>query len=185
MNASAQTAAEGIVVLGSVNQDTVLRCAKLPQPGETVQGHALDRHPGGKGANQAVAASRLGAPVRFIGCVGDDEAGREALIALTSEKVDTAGVRRVAEPTGLALVLVEDAGQNCIALHPGANAVLDRALVDAQAGAIRAAQALVCQLETPLEATWHAIAHALGETGRVLSRQPSGVSRLGRVERRG
>lgn len=162
-------AADGaIVVLGSVNLDTVLRCARLPAPGETVQGHALDRHPGGKGANQAVAASRLGAPVRFIGCVGDDEAGRSALAALTSEKIDTSGIRQVAEPTGTALVLVEDSGQNCIALHPGANAALDKAQVDAQAATIRAAQALVCQLETPQDATWHAIGIARAAGVRVL-----------------
>ena len=157
-----------IVVLGSVNLDTVLRCARLPAPGETVQGHALDRHPGGKGANQAVAARRLGAVVRFIGCVGDDEAGRCALGALTAEMIDTTGVRQVAEPTGVALVLVEDAGQNCIALHPGANEALDRAQVDAQAAAIRTAQALVCQLETPQDATWHAIGVARAAGVRVL-----------------
>lgn len=157
-----------IVVLGSVNLDIVLRCARLPAPGETVQGHALDRHPGGKGANQAVAARRLGAPVRFIGCVGDDDGGDCALEALTAETIDTTGVRRVPGPTGVALVLVEDAGQNCIALHPGANAALDRALVDAQAAVIRSAQALVCQLETPLDATWHAIRLAREAGVRVL-----------------
>jgi ribokinase len=161
-------AAAPIVVLGSVNLDTVLRCAKLPQPGETVQGHALDRHPGGKGANQAVAARRLGAAVQFIGCVGDDEAGCISLAALADEGVATAGVRRVAGPTGIALVLVEDAGQNCIALHPGANARLDCAQVESQAAAIRAARALVCQLETPQEATWHAIAIARAAGVRVL-----------------
>jgi ribokinase len=160
--------AGAIVVLGSVNLDVVLRCARLPAPGETVQGHALDRHPGGKGANQAVAARRLGAPVRFIGCVGDDEGGDCALAALTSETIDTSGVRRVPGPTGVALVLVEDSGQNCIALHPGANAALDRALVDAQAAVIRSAQALVCQLETPLDATWHAIRLAREAGVRVL-----------------
>ena len=168
VGAQASTHAGGIVVLGSVNLDTVLRCARLPQPGETVQGHALDRHPGGKGANQAVAASRLGAPVSFIGCVGDDEAGRLALEALTSEMIDTRGVRRVAEPTGVALVLVEDAGQNCIALHPGANAALDCAQVEAQAATLRAARVLVCQLETPQESTWHAIAIARAAGVRVI-----------------
>ena len=157
-----------IVVLGSVNLDTVLRCAKLPQPGETVQGHALDQHPGGKGANQAVAACRLGAAVQFIGCVGDDEAGRTALAALSGEGVGTAGLRCVAGPTGIALVLVEDAGQNCIALHPGANARLDCAQVEAHAGAIRGARVLVCQLETPQEATWHAVAIARAAGVRVL-----------------
>jgi ribokinase len=157
-----------IVVLGSVNLDMVLRCAKLPLPGETVQGHALDQHPGGKGANQAVAARRLGAAVQFIGCVGDDEGGRSALAALADEGIGIDGVRRVAGPTGLALVLVEDAGQNCIALHPGANALLDCAQVDAQAATIRAARALVLQLETPQEATWHAIAIARAAGVRVL-----------------
>jgi ribokinase len=175
-----------IVVLGSVNLDTVLRCTRLPAPGETVQGHALDRHPGGKGANQAVAASRLGAPVRFIGCIGDDGAGCSALAALTSEMIDTTGVCRVAGPTGVALVLVEDSGQNCIALHPGANAALDRAQVDAQAGTIRAAQTLVCQLETPQDATWHAIGIARAAGVRVLLNpapaQAVDASRLAEVD---
>lgn len=157
-----------VVVLGSVNLDTVLRCARLPLPGETVQGHALDRHPGGKGANQAVAARRLGAAVQFIGCIGDDEAGRISLAALADEGVGTAGVRRVDGPTGIALVLVEDAGQNCIALHPGANALLDCAQVESQAATIRAARALVCQLETPQEATWQAVAIARAAGVRVL-----------------
>ena len=168
--AAAVPQAEGapIVVLGSVNLDIVLRCARLPAPGETVQGHGLDRHSGGKGANQAVAARRLGAPVRFIGCVGDDDGGDCALDALAAETIDTTGVRRVPGPTGLALVLVEDAGQNCIALHPGANAALDRALVDTQAALIRSAQSLVCQLETPQDATWHAMRLAREAGVRVL-----------------
>jgi ribokinase len=183
---AAATAEAAIVVLGSVNLDTVLRCPRLPAPGETVQGHGLDRHPGGKGANQAVAASRLGAPVRFIGCVGEDDAGRSALASLTAENIDTSGVRRVAEPTGTALVLVEDSGQNCIALHPGANEALDRAQVDAQAASIRAAQALVCQLETPQHATWHAIGIARAAGVRVLLNpapaQAVNVARLAEVD---
>jgi ribokinase len=183
---AAASDAAAIVVLGSVNLDTVLRCARLPAPGETVQGHGLDRHPGGKGANQAVAVSRLGAPVRFIGCVGDDDAGRSALASLAAENIDTSGVRQVAEPTGTALVLVEDSGQNCIALHPGANEVLDRAQVDAQAATIRAAQALVCQLETPQDATWHAIGIARAAGVRVLLNpapaQAVDVARLAEVD---
>jgi ribokinase len=147
-----------IVVLGSVNTDLVLRCATLPAAGQTIHGEDFRRMPGGKGANQAVAAARLGAPVRFIGAVGADEFGRAARANLEAEGIDTRFLRETADvATGTAMILVDaSSGQNCIALSEGANGRVDVELVDAAADEIRAAALLVCQLETPLAATLRA-----------------------------
>lgn len=150
-----------VVVLGSVNADLVLRCARLPVPGQTVHGREFERLPGGKGANQAVAAARLGAPVSFIGCVGDDEFGRSAHALLAAEGIDTRHLYRIAGvSTGVAMILVDDAGQNCIALAAGANAALSIAHVDAAKEMIEGAGLLICQLESPLPVVQHGIALA-------------------------
>ena len=147
-----------IVVLGSVNADLALRCERLPRPGETVHGEDFQTVPGGKGANQAVAAARLGGRVEFVGCVGDDAFGAEARTTLEREGIGTAGLRTQAGvPTGVAMILVERSGQNSIALAAGANAMLDVAQVDGSAAAIACASLLVCQLESPLGAVQHAI----------------------------
>jgi ribokinase len=110
-----------IAVLGALNLDLVAHLPRLPRPGETVLGHSLARHAGGKGGNQAVAAARLGAPVRFYGAVGQDAEGEELIAGLAREGIDTRQVLRVARPTGCALVQVADDGENCIAVLPGAN----------------------------------------------------------------
>jgi len=154
-----------VVVLGSVNADLVLRCTQLPQPGQTVHGRTFETLPGGKGANQAVAAARLGAPVSFIGCVGDDDFGRHARQVLAEEGIATEHLHTVADVrTGVAMIIVDDAGQNCIALAAGANAALSVAHVDAAAALIRGAALLICQLESPLDVVQHAVAlaHAAG-----------------------
>ena len=109
-----------ITVVGSINLDLVARCERLPRPGETVTGATFARVPGGKGANQAVACARLGADVTFIGAVGGDSFADEALAGLRD-----AGVRvqldTSEEPTGVALILVDGAGENQIVVAPGAN----------------------------------------------------------------
>ena len=154
-----------VVVLGSVNTDLVLRCSQLPIPGQTVRGHGFQSLPGGKGANQAVAAARLGASVSFIGCVGDDEFGRNARQVFAEEGIATEHLHSVAGVgTGIAMIMVDDAGQNCIALAAGANAALSMAHVDAASAAIEAAGLLICQLECPLPVVQHgiALAHAAG-----------------------
>ena len=115
------------------------RCERLPEPGETVTGATFARHPGGKGANQAVAAARLGAQVRFVGAVGDD---REALRGLEEAEVGLE-LQEVDEPTGVAVILVDAAGENVIVVAPGANARLRPP--DALGGAV------LCQLEVPVE----------------------------------
>lgn len=119
-----------VVVVGSVNVDFVIRAPHLPAPGETVAGADLERHPGGKGANQAVAARRAGAEVAFIGAVGQDELGEYSTAALASEGIDTSGAIRLGGvATGCALIVVDGTGENQIAVAPGANAGLTGEMV--------------------------------------------------------
>src|SRR5437899_7553399 len=111
-----------VTVLGSLNMDISVTVPRLPEPGATVLGSAARFTPGGKGANQAVAAARLGAEVRLAGCVGDDDFGRRLLAALRDEGVNADGVRKVRQvPTGLAMIAVDGAGENLITVAPGAN----------------------------------------------------------------
>jgi ribokinase len=110
-----------VVVVGSINIDLVVTAERLPLPGETVLGGHFAEHAGGKGANQAVAAARVGAQVTMIGAVGTDAHGDTALDALIAEGVDVSRVRRVAQPTGVALIAVGPRGENQIVLAPGAN----------------------------------------------------------------
>ena len=136
-----------LTVVGSINLDLVARCDRLPQPGETVTGADFERVPGGKGANQAVAAARLGAVVRIIARVGDDPFAEEALAGLREAGVDIGSVGRATAPTGVALILVDRAGENVIVVAPGANGTLTAAEV----GSVNA-DAVLCQLEIPDEA---------------------------------
>lgn len=131
-------------MVGSVNLDLVARVDRLPRPSETVSGATLERIPGGKGGNQAVAAARLGAAVRFVGCVGRDLAAEEALAALREAQVEL-DVREVDQPTGLAVIVVAADGENQIVVVPGANAEV-RLTTD------RGWKAALCQLEIPDEA---------------------------------
>lgn len=150
-----------LVVVGSVNTDLVLRVARLPRAGETVPGSDFRSLPGGKGANQAVAAARQAARVAFVGCVGDDDFGHGARSLLEAEQISTAHVHTIAgASTGVAMILVESSGQNCIALDAGANAALSIAMVDAAAALIQDAAMLICQLESPLPAVQRAVALA-------------------------
>ena len=110
-----------VLVIGSINIDLVVTVPHLPQPGETVLGSRFERHFGGKGANQAVAAARAGARVTMLGAVGRDAHGDESLAALAAEGIDVSRVRRVDEPTGVALITVDPNGENQIAVAPGAN----------------------------------------------------------------
>ncbi|MBZ2197666.1 ribokinase [Occultella gossypii] len=114
-----------ITVIGSANLDYIVRVPTAPGPGETVLAGAMRKSPGGKGANQAVAAARLGGRVRFVGCVGDDDDGALLLRELRAEGVDSAEVEVITgEHTGLAIVAVEDSGENSIVVVPGANFAL-------------------------------------------------------------
>ncbi len=121
-----------VIVVGSVNIDLVVSTARLPAPGETVVGGRFGRHRGGKGANQAVAAARLGARTTFIGAVGDDAFGVDARAALAAEAVDVEGLLVLPDvPTGVALIVVDETGENLIAVASGANAALSSVQVRA------------------------------------------------------
>jgi len=150
-----------IVVVGSTNLDIVVPVDHIPQPGETVVGGDHYRAPGGKGANQAVACSRLGAVTTFIGCLGDDDAGRTLRTALEGDRVDTTHVRQVAgAPSGIALIVVDGSGENTVTVSPGANArLLPDTLPEAE---IEAAAALLVQLEIPLATATRAAELATG-----------------------
>ncbi len=131
-----------VVVVGSVNVDLVVSVDHLPARAETVTGGTFSRHHGGKGANQAVAAARLGAEVCFVGAVGDDANGRDALEALRAEGIETSGAAVMPDtPTGLAGIVVDRAGENQIAVASGANASLDARTVRRALDAIGAAAA--------------------------------------------
>jgi ribokinase len=141
-----------VVVVGSLNADLVVRVPRLPSAGETVAGSTLTRSQGGKGANQAAAAARLGAHVVMVGSVGDDGPGREAIDDLEGYGVDCSRVRRGSRPTGVAVVLVDAHGENLIAVVPGANADLDPAAVaDAVSGVAAPGSVVLACLEVPLE----------------------------------
>jgi ribokinase len=136
-------AAPKVAVVGSINLDLVARCERLPRPGETVTGATFERIPGGKGANQALAAARLRADVRLVGAVGEDSFAQEALSLLRGGAVDVDRVRTVAQPTGVALILVGADGENEIVVAPGANRA-------AEAGELGDTDAVLCQLEIPV-----------------------------------
>jgi ribokinase len=138
-----------ITVVGSINLDLVARCERLPRPGETITGASFSRYPGGKGANQAVACVRLGAQVTMIGAVGRDSQAEEALAGLREAGV-ALDLATADEPTGVALVLVDEAGETQIVVAPGAN----RDLVHVE---LAAHDAVLCQLEIPdaaVESAW-------------------------------
>jgi len=114
-----------VIVVGSVNVDLVVTAGRLPEPGETVTGGTYSRHHGGKSANQAVAAARLGAATLFVGAIGDDAFGHEARAALEAEEIDVTGLRvHQHEATGVAVIVVDAGGENLIAVASGANATL-------------------------------------------------------------
>ena len=145
-------------VVGSLNGDLLVSVERRPEPGETILGGDAQERPGGKGANQAVAAARLGARVAMLGRVGDDLVGRSLRDGLVAEGVDVTYVTTSAEaPTGRAVITVTPDGENAIIVSPGANARLGAGDVDAARDAIVAARAIVLQLEIPLDAVARAV----------------------------
>jgi len=156
-----------LVVVGSSNTDMVVKVSHLPAPGETVLGGEFVTAGGGKGANQAVAAARLGAAVTFVARVGADALGSAALSAFGAEGIDTRYVSvDPGAPSGVALIFVDDEGENMIAVAPGANARLRAEDVVSAEAPLSAARVLVTQLEVPLEAVFAALraARASGVT---------------------
>lgn len=152
-----------VAVVGSLNLDLVVPVPRHPLPGETVLGGDHFANPGGKGANQAVAAARLGRRVAMVGRVGDDDAGRTLLSALAADGVDASHVR-VTEGTasGIALITVDASGENAIVVSPGANALVAPTDVDAAAGVLAGAAVTLLQLEIPLDAVVAAARAARG-----------------------
>ncbi|MEV5337574.1 ribokinase [Streptomyces sp. NPDC052676] len=140
-----------LLVVGSANADLVIGVERRPGPGETVLGSDLAVHPGGKGANQAVAAARLGARTALLARVGDDAHGRLLLDAQRAAGVDTAGVLVGGAPTGVALITVDPSGDNSIVVSPGANGKLSPADIRAAGGLLHASRVVSAQLEIPLE----------------------------------
>ena len=141
-----------IVVVGSLNADLVVRVARFPAPGETLTGTSFARFPGGKGANQAYAAGRLGGRAAMVGRVGDDDLGRWLTAHLAGGGVDTAAVTAVAgESTGLALITIDESGQNEIVLVPGANGTFMPSGLEAVRSVLQAAAVLLLQLEIPMD----------------------------------
>ena len=140
-----------IVVVGSINIDLVARAERVPVAGETVHSSDFQMHPGGKGANQAVAVARLGYPVRMIGHVGSDAFGEELRAQLVRSGVDASSVQTSKGPSGVAMIAVAPNGNNAIVVTPGANAFVSPRDVDDNADAIREAGVVLTQLEIPLE----------------------------------
>ncbi len=158
-----------VIVVGSLNMDLVVRIPQIPRPGETLLGGVFKTFPGGKGANQAVAAARLGAHVTMIGCVGGDAFGREMRDTLIAEDIDTTHILVHPESaTGVALIQVDAAGQNSIAVASGANFQLTSADVESAMQAIEKFDVLVMPLETPLETIYTAAKIASQRGAKVL-----------------
>ncbi len=149
-----------ITVVGSVNLDTVADVDQIPRPGETIVANRSTEHHGGKGANQAVAAARLGHPVAFVGAVGSDEAGTKLIDGLQAEGIDTSGVMTIDGPSGTAFITVDGRGENMIVVSPGANTAF--ALDDTARAVIRSADVVLSQCEIPVEVISEAFQHTEG-----------------------
>ncbi|MBK8974438.1 MAG: ribokinase [Planctomycetes bacterium] len=167
--ASGERTSPALCVVGSINMDLVVGTPRLPERGETVLGGPFATHPGGKGANQAVAAARLGARVAMVGRVGDDDFGRQLTAGLRADGVDVEHVRTApGVATGIAAITVEHGGENTIVVAPGANARLTVDDVAAARAVLEAAAAVVLQLEVPLPTVAAAVAHARAAGVRVI-----------------
>jgi ribokinase len=168
-----------VVVVGSINMDLVATTARIPRGGETVMGRRFQTHPGGKGANQAAAVARLGYPVEMVGRLGDDGFGLQLRSALEDAGVDASAVMATPGSSGCAVIVVSDAGENCIVVVAGANALLTAADIDAHRETIRGAGMVLAQLEIPLETVMH-LARMCAEEGVALMVDPAPARELPR-----
>jgi len=167
-----------IVVIGSANTDMVVRAPRIPAPGETILGGRFVMVAGGKGANQAVAAARMGAEVSFVGCVGDDAFGERSLEGLRAEGIDVSACARTAShASGVALIAVDDHGQNAIVVAPGANMAMTNEIVDAAEPRLEAADCVILQCEVPIPVVEHAAKRSKG-MGKLVVLNPAPASRL-------
>lgn len=150
-----------ILVIGSSNTDLVIRVPRLPLPGQTVLGNSFETFAGGKGANQAVAARRAGANVRFLAAVGNDVYGKNAIDGFTADGIDTSLIQMIDDvPSGVAMIVVSENGENSIAVAPGANGRLTPDALGDPAHLFADTSLVLLQLETPLETVNAAIEHA-------------------------
>ncbi|MCE3553583.1 PfkB family carbohydrate kinase [Pseudonocardia sp. RS11V-5] len=176
-----------VVVVGAVNVDMVVRAPRLPGPGETVVGPGVERFGGGKGANAAVAAARAGAEVRYVGAVGADDVGSGAVAELRAEGIDVGAVAVLeGVPTGVALIVVDEAGENQIAVGGGANAAVDpEAVRSAVAGAAGWAGCVLVSTEIPEEAVAAAVESAAAQGIPCVVNSAPVLPVLGRLLRHG
>ena len=162
-----------ITVLGSVNLDLIATVSRIPQPGETVPGTSFATAPGGKGANQALAAARAGGKVRLVGAAGRDRMGDEALALLQQGGVDLGALRRLDQQQGVAMIMVDAAGENIIGIVPGTNGTLTPEDADTAVAALTDRDVLVVQQEIPQAATMRALGVArLHGTTTILNTAP-------------
>ncbi|WP_212625042.1 ribokinase [Pseudomonas sp. PP3] len=164
-----------VVVIGSLNMDLVTRAPRLPRGGETLIGESFSTVSGGKGANQAVAAARLGAQVSMVGCVGSDAYGKALRDALLAEQIDCQAVSTVEGSSGVALIVVDDNSQNAIVIVAGANGALTPALIGCFDAVLQAADVIICQLEVPDATVGHALKRSR-ELGKVVILNPAPAS---------
>ena len=150
-----RTGMKPVVVVGSINIDLVANAERIPVEGETVLGKDFQIHPGGKGANQAVAVARLGYPVQMIGRLGDDAFGAQLREDLQRAGVDVTGVATTPGTSGVAVIVVAEKGENCIVITPGANDLLTPDDLDANLEILRAAGIVLTQLEIPMRTVEH------------------------------
>lgn len=165
-----------VVVIGSLNMDLVTRAPRLPVGGETLIGHSFATVSGGKGANQAVAAARLGAQVAMVGCVGNDDYGVQLRDALLAEHIDCQAVSAVEGSSGVALIVVDDNSQNAIVIVAGANGAMTPAVIDRFDAVLQAADVIICQLEIPDATVGHALKRARA-LGKIVILNPAPASR--------
>lgn len=165
-----------VVVIGSLNMDLVTRAPRLPRGGETLIGHSFATVSGGKGANQAVAAARLGAQVSMVGCVGNDEYGVQLHDALLAEQIDCQALSVVEDSSGVALIVVDDNSQNAIVIVAGANGSMTPAVIDRFDAVLKAADVIICQLEIPDATVGHALKRGR-ELGKTVILNPAPASR--------
>ncbi len=167
-----------LAVLGSINADHILNVQEFPRPGETITGQGYRISFGGKGANQAVAAGRSGADITFIACVGEDDVGRQVRRQLEQDNIDVAPVEAITGThTGVAMIFVNGHGENVIAIDAGANAAVTPAYLNKYRQRIVEADALLMQLETPLE-TIVAAAALAKEHGTTVALNPAPAQAL-------
>lgn len=150
---------KNVLVIGSINMDLTVQVDRMPRPGETLTGYGFAENPGGKGANQAAAAAKLGAPVKMLGAVGSDGYGERLRAVLRGCGVDCGAIAAEEGPTGLAMITVCH-GENCIVLEQGANVAVSPELIDRNAALLDWADLVVMQMEIPLETVIHAAGRA-------------------------